>query len=77
MAQKNVLEQFDSLPPEAQQQVLDFIAFLKTRYQQFGAKKAKPKSRLGDDPFIGIWRDRADLQDTRAWIRKTRSAEWE
>jgi len=27
------LEDFETLPPDAQQQVIDFIAFIKSRYQ--------------------------------------------
>lgn len=76
MAQKSVIEQFDTLPPEAQRQVLDFIAFLRTRYQTATQRGTKPEANLADEKFIGIWRDRVDLADSSAWVREARTKEW-
>ena len=75
MEQDNLLSEFDTLPPEAQKQVLDFIAFLQTRYQQT-PKAKKTKTRISEEPFAGIWRSRKDLQKSSAWVRETRSSEW-
>ena len=77
MGQNNILNEFNSLPPEAQKQVIDFIAFLRTRYQPDRMKKAKPKDKLTNESFIGMWRDREDMRDSSTWVRKIRSAEWE
>ena len=33
MEQNNPLSRLDTLPPEAQQQVIDILAFLQTRYR--------------------------------------------
>jgi len=77
MAQNDVLKDFDTLPPEAQKQVIDFIAFLQTRYRSGAIRKAKQRGRLADESFIGIWRDREDMRDSSAWVRKVRAAEWE
>jgi len=33
MLSVNIQEEFSALPPEAQRQVVDFIAFIKSRYQ--------------------------------------------
>jgi hypothetical protein len=76
MAQDNVLNKFNSLPPEGQKQVLDFIAFLQTRYGLDAKKENKSKNKLADETFIGIWRNREDLKDSSAWVRKIRAAEW-
>lgn len=76
MAQKNIVEQFDTLPPEAQRQVLDFIAFLRTRYQPSAQKGTKPEARLADEKFIGMWRNRVDLSDSSTWVREARNKEW-
>jgi hypothetical protein len=66
-----------SLPPEAQKQVLDFVAFLKSRYSvPPRAPKAK-RTKLRDEPFIGMWRDREEMQDSSAWVRRLREREWE
>jgi hypothetical protein len=76
MSQNNVLNDFNSLPPEAQKQVMDFIAFLRLHYGEKGRNKTKVKPRLVDESFIGIWRDREDMQDSSAWVRKIRAGEW-
>jgi hypothetical protein len=76
MAQNNILKEFDSLPPEAQKQVIDFIAFLQMRYEPKNIKKNKPEKKLAEEAFIGIWRNREDMQDSSAWVRKVRAAEW-
>jgi len=34
------------------------------------------KERLADDPFIGMWRDRKDLEDSTMYVRKLREQEW-
>ena len=71
MESASILQEIDSLPPEAQKQVIDFIAFLKTRYQTVpGAPQSKRK--LAEEPFVGMWRDRADLEDSSGWVRKLR-----
>jgi hypothetical protein len=71
-----VWQQFDELPPEAQQAVIDFIAFLRTRYAPSRLRRAVQQSKLADEPFIGMWRDREDLQDSTAWVRSVREHEW-
>ncbi len=76
MEQNNVLSTFDSLPPEAQRQVVDFIAFLQTRYRPTAKEKTRSKSRLSDEKYIGIWRNREDLRDSSAWVRNNRATEW-
>ena len=34
-----------------------------------------PKTELINDPFVGMWHDRQDLEDTN-WLRKLREREW-
>lgn len=72
------LHDISALPPVAQKQVIDFIAFLRTRYAQPRAReKAKQtKLALADESFIGLWRDRQDMQDSSAWVRNVRQREW-
>jgi len=76
MESSDIIQELDSLPPEAQRQVVDFIAFLKTRYRT-EAGAAKRKRKLSEEPFIGMWRDREDLKDSSAWVRDLRRREWE
>jgi hypothetical protein len=76
MNQKAIWEGFSTLPPEAQQQVVDFIAFLQTRYAAPRPRKPLKPVPLKQEDFIGMWRGREDLQDSTAWMRKARAAEW-
>lgn len=76
MEQNNILSKFDALPPEAQQQVVDFIAFLQARYRPIAMGKTKSKARLSDEKYVGIWRNREDLRDSSAWVRNNRATEW-
>jgi hypothetical protein len=75
MDQNKVLEELSALPPAAQQQVIDFIAFLQTRYSKTTSKR-KRSPRLSDEPFVGIWRNRKDMADSNMWVRKARADEW-
>jgi len=62
---------------EAQKQVSDFVASLKTRYPAAQAARKAKRTKLADEPFIGMWRDREEMKDSRAWVRRLRESEWE
>jgi hypothetical protein len=34
------------------------------------------KVPLREDPAIGMWEDRRDMQDSAAWVRQLRQHEW-
>jgi hypothetical protein len=61
----NAIEQLNTLTPAHQQQVIDFIAFLKTREQVKTAQPIVEATAWSDDPFFGLWADRTDLSDRR------------
>lgn len=31
---------------------------------------------LQDEPFIGMWKDREDMEDSSQWVRQIRQQEW-
>ena len=74
MNQDTILRGFESLPPEAQKQVADFIAFLETRYKP--SRRQTRRTHLSAEAFVGIWKDREDLQDSSKWVREARNHEW-
>ncbi|MEH1826256.1 MAG: hypothetical protein V7L22_12960 [Nostoc sp.] len=76
MTQQELLNEFLSLPAEAQHQVIDFIAFLRQRYAVVGSASQLPDIDLINDSFIGMWSDRQDLADSTAWVRGVRENEW-
>ena len=71
-----VIDQFDTLPPKAKKEVADFIAFLRGRYKAEPSRKKEKVSKLKSEAFVGIWKERKDMQDSASWVRKTRRGEW-
>lgn len=76
MNQKAVWQEFMGLPPDARRQVTDFIAFLRARHVPSHPRRIFKKAPLKHESFIGLWRDREDLRDSCAWVRKTRERDW-
>ena len=76
MQQEKIFDDISNLPPEAQRQVVDFIAFLRTRYKRFEQEKQTKRINLANEPFIGIWKDRKDLNNSNKWLRNVREEEW-
>lgn len=76
MKQDEIWRQLTTLPLEAQQQVIDFIALLHARYAPSDVRQTAKRTRLASEPFIGMWRNREDLQDSNAWVRSLREREW-
>lgn len=76
MSQKGSWEDITELPPEAQRQVMDFVAFLQMRYSSVRPRKTGRLAKLANEAFIGIWRNREDLKESTAWMRDIRQREW-
>ncbi len=76
MIQQELLNEFLSLPPEAQRQLMDFITVLRQRYAVIEPASQSPDFDLINDSFIGMWSDRQDLADSTAWVRGVRENEW-
>ncbi|MBM4257738.1 MAG: DUF2281 domain-containing protein [Deltaproteobacteria bacterium] len=76
MTQQQLIDEYISLPKEAQHQVADFVAFLRQRYKAAPPIQQPRTADLEKEPFIGMWRNRQDLDDSTTWVRNTRKAEW-
>jgi uncharacterized phage-associated protein len=76
MNQEKLLQDVASLPPIAQKEAIDFIAFLKTQYGQYSAKSSEKVLAIKSEPFIGMWKNRSDMTDSNAWVRNMREKEW-
>jgi len=63
------------LPANEQHEVLNFVEFLKSRHQAVKTKTAKRRS-FAREPFVGMWRDREDMNDSAAWVRDLRRTQW-
>ena len=76
MREEKIWREYTALPPELQKQAADFITFLRTRYAPPRGGKITKRTKLANEPFIGMWRNREDLQDSSAWVRNVRQREW-
>jgi len=76
MTNEEILREINSLPLEAQRQVTDFIVFLRQRYNSSRPAEINPSSDLNSEEFVGMWRDRTDMQDSTAWTRSVREKHW-
>ncbi|MBI5748939.1 MAG: DUF2281 domain-containing protein [Nitrospinae bacterium] len=76
MEKGKIWSQFMTLPPEGQQEVTDFIAFLFERYKLPFLKKRQKKRKAIKESFVGLWKNRKDLQDSTSWTRRIRKQEW-
>lgn len=74
MTQQNLLSEYSALPPEAQREVVDFVAFLRERYK--GSTPPTNQIDIRQAPFIGMWKDREEMKDSTAWVRHLRETEW-
>ena len=78
MEQNKLYNEISNLPLEAQRQVTDFIAFLRTRYiKRPQTAKTLKNNNILNEPFIGIWKDRYDMKDSGKWVRNIRKSEWD
>jgi hypothetical protein len=76
MKQEELLREFLDLPPRDQAQVVDLIEFLRTRNGSQRALDVATEVSLAEESFVGMWKDREDMQDSSAWVRGTREREW-
>jgi hypothetical protein len=76
MDQRQILQEFSALPPEAQKLVAELIVLLGKRNQRpRPVQKIKPIPII-KEKFIGIWQNREDMQDSHAYVRNLRQHEW-
>jgi hypothetical protein len=64
------------LPPEALKLVADFVGVISSQYAVLTKPAPQSRSSLRDEPFIGMWADRPDMEDSTAYVRKLRQEEW-
>jgi hypothetical protein len=75
MDQEQFWREIKLLPPQAQREVIDFIAFLRRRYQPTSPGD-KSRKKISEETFVGMWANRDDLADSSSWVRNIRKSEW-
>ncbi len=76
MTHRKLISVLDSLSAEARRQVVDYVTLLKKQHELVRRPTKQNGPNLSRPHFIGMWRDRDDLKDSSAWVRKTRQQEW-
>lgn len=76
MNSQAIWREFEQLPPERQQEVADYIAFLASREIKAVPKRRNRKRSILKEPFFGMWKDREDMRDSVEWVRELRRREW-
>ncbi|MCD9186189.1 MAG: DUF2281 domain-containing protein [Pyrinomonadaceae bacterium] len=74
MTNEEIIREFSALPSEAKREVVDFIAFLRERYNK--KSEIEKAQNIADESFVGMWKDREDLQDGAVFVRELRQNEW-
>lgn len=77
MKQAQILQAFNALPPEAQKLVAELVVFLGKASRRPESSRKKNSGSLLDEKFIGLWKDRDDMQDSNAYVRNLRQTEWQ
>jgi hypothetical protein len=65
----SLVQIISSLTPEERQNLEKKLASQQLSIQQSSIF-------IKDDPCVGMWKDREDLQDSSAWVRQIRKQEW-
>lgn len=73
---KHLQSDIAALPEDAQRLLIDFVSFLKQRYQPSADTSHHPIS-FTDQPFVGMWSDVPEMQDSTAWVKQTRQNQWQ
>lgn len=76
MSELTVSKKIKQLPPEAKRQAQDFIDFLYHRYTLKESSKKPKDSKLSDNPFFGIWKDRQEMKSSTEWVNNIRKSQW-
>ena len=70
------IDEIHTLPAEAQRQLTDFAEFLRQKYKVAPSVQPRRATDLKDEPFIGMWRDREELEDSSQAVRESRKSQW-
>lgn len=71
-----VRDEYAELSPEAQQTVAAFVKFLGRQSQTRPKRRRAHRIPLSEEPFVGMWRDRPEMEDSVEYIRQLRRREF-
>ena len=65
-----------SLSKEERQHFDRILNQISTQELIYPEKVQPPKLNFDNQPFVGMWSDREDMQDSRQWVRHLRQQQW-
>lgn len=70
-----VLDEIATLPADKQEEVADFVAFLRSRIR---AKDGDAPEKAAAEPtcFVGMWANRTEMSESVEWVKRLREREW-
>ena len=76
MTPAQLMENFNTLPDDAQRRVVELVELLAKQNLRSKPTHKNRVAALADEKFIGIWKDRIDIEDSNAYVREVRKSEW-
>ncbi|NEO12543.1 MULTISPECIES: hypothetical protein [unclassified Moorena] len=73
---EQLTKDIQELPEEVQNIIADIIEVFKKQYVTKKPASLHPLE-LDNQPFIGMWRDRQDTQNSSEWVRRIRQQHWQ
>ena len=70
-----LLNDIKTLPQDKQEEVADFIAFLKSRSGTLKEQATSTNTAVKSDSFFGMWSHRDEMADSSSWVRDLRNRE--
>lgn len=71
-----ILNDIKTLPPDKQEEVADFITFLKSKFGIRKEQTSPVKDAAKSNGFFGMWSNRTEMSDSSSWVRDLRNREW-
>ncbi|NES45112.1 hypothetical protein [Moorena sp. SIO2C4] len=73
---EQLTKDIQELPEDAQNLIADIIEVFKKQYVTKKPASLNPLE-LDNQPFIGMWSDRQDTQNSSEWVRRIRQKHWQ
>lgn len=70
-----VLDEITTLPADKQEEVADFVAFLRSRIR---AEAGGTQEEAAAEPtsIVGMWANRTEMSESVEWVKRLREREW-
>lgn len=74
MTNEELIKEIPNLPNEVKLRIEKIIDAFRKQTKRSDRSKRVP---LRDEPFVGMWADREDMNDSVEWVRNVRRTQWD